>query len=102
LRQKSIKDFSSLKDVISQVIKDLGLSENLIAWQAVLRWKEIVGEKISKYARATEVKEGILYVSCPNPTWRAQLILMKQEIVNKANQVIGQKVIKDIKFIGLR
>ncbi|MEO0100027.1 MAG: DUF721 domain-containing protein [candidate division WOR-3 bacterium] len=93
------KDFSRLGEAIKKIIHDLGLAEEIVAWQAVLRWQEIVGEKVAKYAKAVEVKEGILYLSCPNPTWRSQLLLMKKEIINKANRVIGKEAIKDIKFL---
>ncbi len=99
MQRKPSKEFSPLKELVNQTIKDLGLSEKIVAWQAVLRWKEIVGEKVTKYAKAVCVKDGILYVSCPNPTWRTQLILMKKEIIKKANLVISKELIKDIKFI---
>lgn len=99
MKSNKDKDFSLLRETIKEIIKNLGLSEEIIAWQAVLRWKEIVGEKVAKYAKVVEVKEGILYLSCFNPTWRTQLILMKKEIINKANQVIGKELIKDIKFL---
>jgi len=92
------KDFSSLKEVMGGLIKRLGLDEELRAWQAVLKWKEIVGEKVVKYAKAVEVKDGVLYISCPNPTWRTQLTLMREEIISKANELLGKRLIREIKF----
>ncbi len=92
-------NFTKLKDLLSSLIENLGLSEEILAWPAVLRWKEIAGEKVAKYAKAVEVKKGILYLSCPNPTWRTQLTLIKEEILRKANRLIGKEIIKDIKFV---
>ncbi|MEO0102434.1 MAG: DUF721 domain-containing protein [candidate division WOR-3 bacterium] len=99
MKSKKGKDFSLLSETIKEIIKNLGLDEEIVAWQAVLHWKEIVGEKVAKYAKAVEVKEGVLYLSCFNPTWRTQLFLMKKEIINKANRVIGRELIKDMKFL---
>lgn len=95
LRSGKIKKINA---VIKEVIKEYGLEEKLKDTSVLNLWAEIVGERIAKISKATRIKNGKLTVSVDNPTWRNELIFLKQEIINKINNRFKEEIVKDIIF----
>ncbi len=86
---KSLKNF----------LKNSGL-EKIIDQQNIIElWGDVVGENISKNAKAKSIEYGVLKVETVSSTWRQELYLQKNEIINKLNERIKKKIIKDIKFV---
>ena len=80
-------------------IKNSGLEKVLDQQNIIDVWDEVVGEKISKNAKAKSIEYGVLKVKTVSPTWRQELHLQKNDIVKKLNKKIRKKIIKDIRFI---
>ena len=80
-------------------IKNSGLEKVLDQQKLIDVWDEVVGEKISKNAKAKSIEYGVLKVETASPTWRQELHLQKNDIVKKLNKKIQKKIIKDIRFI---
>ena len=80
-------------------IKNAGLEKILDQQNIIDVWDEVVGEKISKNAKAKSIEYGVLKVETVSPTWRQELHLQKNDIVKKLNKKIQKKIIKDIRFI---
>ena len=80
-------------------IKNSGLEKVLDQQNLIDVWDEVVGEKISKNAKAKSIEYGVLKVETISPTWRQELHLQKKDIVKKLNEKIQKKIIKDIRFI---
>lgn len=80
-------------------IKNSGLEKVLDQQNIIDVWDEVVGEKISKNAKAKSIEYGVLKVETISPTWRQELYLQKKDIVKKLNEKIQKKIIKDIRFI---
>ena len=88
-----------INQVISRAIKKTGLDQVLNQQEALDRWGEVVGKKISENSEATKITNGVLSVKTKNPTWRQELQLQKTEIIKKINNELEKKIIKDIRFI---
>ena len=80
-------------------IKNSGLEKVLDQQNLIDVWDEVVGEKISKNAKAKSIEYGVLKVETVSPAWRQELHLQKKDIVKKLNEKIQKKIIKDIRFI---
>ena len=80
-------------------IKNSGLEKVLEKQSLIDAWDDVVGEKISKNAKAKSIEFGILKVETASPTWRQELHLQKNYIINKLNDKIQKKIVKDIRFI---
>lgn len=80
-------------------IKNSGLEKVLDQQNLIDVWDEVVGEKISKNAKAKSIEYGVLKVETVSPAWRQELHLQKNDIVKKLNKKIQKKIIKDIRFI---
>lgn len=93
-RQKT----QTLGDVLKGLVEDLGISERIGEYDAVLQWDAIVGEHIAKVAQAERISQGVLVVRVKTSTWRQELNMRKTEMIGRLNSALGGDVIKDIRF----
>ena len=98
MRASSTRGPKSLGDALQGLVKDLGLGAKLREYDAVLRWEEAVGPHIAKVATAAQIQRGVLIVRVTNATWRYELTMRKADLIGKINAVIGDAVVKDIRF----
>ena len=89
----------SLKKAIKEAVRETGIDKALKQESAVFLWKEIVGKTVSSVTEAKKVENGVLLIKTQSPTWRQELYMQKEEILNKINKKIGSSAIKEIRFI---
>jgi len=87
-----------MADIIPMTIKNLNLQKKYNAQSVIVHWKEIVGDDISAHAYPVIVQSGILIVGVNNSVWCHHLSMMKENIMDKINSFIGEKIILDIRF----
>jgi hypothetical protein len=61
-------------------------------------WQKAVGPKISVQTRPDRLKRNTLFVKVSSSVWMQQLHILKQEIIEKINQLLGKELIKNIHF----
>ena len=88
-----------LKAAINNLLKAAGLEAGVSQNKALLVWDDVVGAKVSENTTPEKVEAGTLYIKASNPTWRQELMFKKEEILKKLNKKLGEKTIKEIKFI---
>lgn len=89
---------TTLADAIDTLLKKQGIDQRVKEYTAVEEWERIVGKRISAVARAVRIQRGILTVEVTSAPWRQELRLRKEEILKKLNGVLGDQVVKDIRF----
>ena len=89
----------SLKKAIKDAVEKTGIDAALKQERAVFLWKDIVGEVVADVTETKGVEKGVLTVKTNSPTWRQELHMQKNEILDKINKKIGSKAIKEIRFI---
>ena len=92
------RNIESLKDVLLRNLREQGLETPLKQKRLVEAWPEIAGPVITRYTRNTYIYNQTLFVRLSNPALRSDLSMMRQELVNKLNAVVGEQVITDIRF----
>ena len=88
-----------LKTAIKIFLRKSGLEKGVKQNTALLLWDEVVGENIAENTNPEKVEHGTLLVTVENSSWRQELVFKKKEIIDKLNNKIGKKTIKDIRFI---
>ena len=88
-----------LKTAIKTFLRKSGLEKGVKQNTALLIWDEVVGENIAENTSPEKVEHGTLLVTVENSSWRQELVFKKKEIIDKLNNKIGKKTIKDIRFI---
>jgi predicted nucleic acid-binding Zn ribbon protein len=83
---------------LQQLTHHLGIAKTLRQYDVLASWESIVGQRIARVTEAQRMDNGILYVGVTTAPWRAELSMMRRDIVKKINSRIGTKIVKDIRF----
>ena len=88
-----------LKKVLKKTIENSSFKNAILQENAISIWPNVVGKNISKISKATSVDKGVLFVKVESATWKQELHMQKNEIINKINEKIGSKAIKEIRLV---
>ncbi|MEA1963702.1 MAG: DUF721 domain-containing protein [Candidatus Aerophobetes bacterium] len=89
---------SSIKDIVNQLFKEIGIEKKIKGEKALRMWKEVVGETIDRHTYPVSIKKGNLFVKVDNSGWLAALTYLKEKIISEFNQRQGEDLIKDVYF----
>jgi predicted nucleic acid-binding Zn ribbon protein len=84
--------------ILKRLTSRMGIDTRLEMEKAVVLWREVVGAKVARRAKAEAVRGGILFVRVANSTWLQELSLLKEEIIKKLNALLEGDIVKDIVF----
>ncbi|MEE8335448.1 MAG: DUF721 domain-containing protein [Candidatus Neomarinimicrobiota bacterium] len=89
----------SLKNIINSFLRSTGLEKGVAQQKALFIWSDVVGKAVGKNTQPESVEHGIITVHTTTPAWRQELQFKKSDIIEKLNEKLGKKIIKDIRFI---
>ena len=92
------KEVKSIGELILKNLRTKGLTTELQQKRLIAAWPEVMGEMIAGYTQDLYIKNQTLNVRLTSPALRADLSLMRPEIVKKLNAAVGSQVIADIRF----
>jgi predicted nucleic acid-binding Zn ribbon protein len=88
-----------ISSVMAGVISQLGIGKNYHGWSVVTHWPEIVGEQIARRAKALKFDDGQLIVAVPDASWRQELAMQLDELMQKIHSFPGGRVIKELRLV---
>ncbi|MBT6145947.1 MAG: DUF721 domain-containing protein [Gemmatimonadetes bacterium] len=88
--------------LLTTVLADLGVEDKLQECRALLAWEEVAGEKLASQAQAVGVHRGRLQLVVSSSVWRTHLSFSKQQLLDRINQSLGERVLKDLVFVSKR
>jgi predicted nucleic acid-binding Zn ribbon protein len=89
-----------LKFALERRIKSLGITRKLDAGRVLAAWTEAVGAQVASRAAAESFEAGVLTVVVPDSTWRQELSLTRQDMIERLNQVLESHVVKDLYLVA--
>ena len=92
------KEVKSIGELILKNLRAQGLETPLQQKRLIEAWPEVMGEMIAGYTKELYIKNQTLHVRLTNPALRADLSMMRPEIVKKLNAIVDTQVIVDIRF----
>ncbi len=84
---------------ISNVMRSLGLKRPYDGWQVVVNWAEIVGDDISSRSEAIRYEDGTLFVAVPDDSWRQQLSLQTEMILERIHSYPFGRAVKTLRLL---
>ena len=84
---------------IKDFLVNTGLENGVNQQKAVIIWPKIVGTKIAENTTAELVDFNVLTIKVKNSTWRNELYLKKDIILEKLNKELGPNTIKELRFL---
>ena len=86
-------------NILHQFFYELGIDKPILKFQALDMWSKVVGEKISEVTEPRRITDGKIFVKVKNDTWRNELVYYKKNIIEKLNNELGSRIVKDIILI---
>ena len=84
---------------IKDFLINTGLENGVNQQKAIIIWPKIVGTKIAENTTAEIVDFNVLTIKVKNSTWRNELFLKKNIILEKLNKELGPNTIKELRFL---
>ena len=97
-RRKKNNEFINVGEVIPRAIKHLAKFPEYKLYLIKHYWTDIVGKEIAAHTEPKNFSFGILDIGTANSVWANNLLYMKYDIIDKINNELKYKVIKDIRF----
>ena len=88
----------SLGDILGKILKKRKISLNLEDKRLTEAWNKAVGDRISAHARPDNLQRDTLFVKVSDSVWMQQLHFLKQDILEKINQLLDGRTVKNIHF----
>ncbi len=88
--------------LLQSVLADLGVDDKLQECRALMAWEEVAGDRLAEQAKAIGVHRGRLQLAVSSAVWRTHLSFSKQQLLDRINQRLGERVLKDLVFVSRR
>lgn len=88
----------SLRDLLSGFGARIGMQDTRAIGAIWSRWTEIAGDSIAANAEPTSLRNGILRIRATSPGWATELTYLATEIVQRANNVAGRGVVREVRI----
>ncbi|MBL7976500.1 MAG: DUF721 domain-containing protein [Candidatus Kapabacteria bacterium] len=86
----------SLKQILSQYLKERGL-ENIVKEVSVPEvWEQMIGDRAAKVTKIIRFDNRQLIVEVSSPVWRTELRLRSEDIRAKINKALEGEVVREI------
>lgn len=90
------KSFFHIKEVIDNISSTIPINfDDIRIWKI---WDSVVGKKIAKHARPSQIKKGLLLVKVTDSVWLQELEFMAETIRKRLNSKLQREAIKKIRF----
>jgi len=88
---------SNFNDIIKDAIKEFNAEDDFLVMLLKKNWEKIAGGIISAHSIPDRIFRNILFISADHSTYANEIIMMKKNILQKIDDIIGQNIIKTIK-----
>jgi hypothetical protein len=92
------EDPESIGSILKQLFHNSEWKDKLQASSPLLRWQEIVGDKIARQSQPESLRDGVLQVRVQNSAWLHHLRFLEGELRCKLNKELPSLEIKELRF----
>ncbi|MBS1495516.1 MAG: DUF721 domain-containing protein [Bacteroidetes bacterium] len=86
----------SLQEAMQLFLKKSKLKSGIQAVQIEEIWEQIMGKTIAKYTDKLQVTGSTLFVTSMVAPLKNELLYQKDKIIERVNEALGEKLIKDV------
>lgn len=91
------RDAKDIGSILKEFMNNDSQLKSRIAEKRVIRgWKEVLGEGVSTYTSNIYFNRGVLIVYLKSSVLRAELLMNKQNLIDKLNEHAEMDIIRDI------
>lgn len=89
----------SIKDAIEQMLNVYKLKRRFDETSVVAHWPDIVGKPVANRTKELFVRDKKLFVRIESSVVKNEMVLMRQQIMNKINDEAKSVVVEEIIFL---
>ena len=88
-----------LGSVLDGLLRERPWRSGVVLGDLARRWSEVVGDRLAQESRPGDLTGDILMVRVTSAAWAAQIGFLAQEVVRRANEVIGTPLVGSVKVL---
>ncbi|MDO9615749.1 MAG: DUF721 domain-containing protein [Bacteroidota bacterium] len=88
----------SISDVLRSYTRENKLDRKLNELDLIKSWESVMGKTVARYTGNLYIQNSTLFVETTSPIVRNELLMMREEIRVRLNEVVGEELIKTIVF----
>ncbi len=88
----------SLSEVLREYVRVMRMDRKLKEVDVIGSWETILGKTIARYTRNVFISKQVLYVEIDSPVVKNELLMMREEIRLRLNELAGEEMVKKIVF----
>jgi predicted nucleic acid-binding Zn ribbon protein len=85
-----------IRDILNEFLRENKLNSRFKERNLVESWEEFMGKTISRATKKIYIQDRKLFVVISSSVIRNELYMLKQEIVRKLNERVGEDIITDL------
>lgn len=86
----------SISELVNALLKKYGAEDKIAEVRLIRAWEQIMGRGISKFTRNIYIKDRILFVSISSSVVKAEILMIKNDLIKKLNEQAGKELIDQI------
>lgn len=88
----------SLDQIVQRILRENGLETPLQQRRLIDAWGKVAGQAVERYTGDKFIRNQTLFVKISNPALRADLSMMRGDLVDRLNKEVGSRIITEIRF----
>ena len=85
-----------ISEVLAKIFDNPKLAKEYKKAKIINSWEKILGKQVARATTKLYIKNRALYVHFSSSIVRNEISMMKQAIIEKLNNIVGEKVINEI------
>jgi hypothetical protein len=99
MRKKSTHaNLQKLGNILQGILKKHNITIDSKEQRLLVIWNSAVGLQISAHTRPEKLKRNTLFVKVSSSVWMHQLHILKSDIIEKINTLLGKELVKNVHF----
>lgn len=79
-------------------VQENNLERKMSELDLIKSWEAVIGKTIARYTKNLYIRNETLFVETTSSVVRTELLMMKEEIRERLNEVAGSEIVKTIVF----
>ncbi len=89
-------DTQKLGEIVREYLEQMMIDHKLKEVSVIRSWEKLMGKPVAERTRNIYVRNKILFIELKSSVLRNELVMMRQDIIDKINEKAGEKIIEKI------
>ncbi len=93
MRKSQVRKIDS---IIKEFLGEISIDKKLKEVSLVSKWESLMGKAVSNRTSQIYIRNHILFLRVSSPVLKNELLMMRQQIIDKLNENAGEKLVEEI------